>query len=63
MRLEGKRKLLTGTGGGQGEAAQAMFAREGARIVGCDIQEGAAERTAVALSLDSPRDARGSVRA
>jgi NAD(P)-dependent dehydrogenase (short-subunit alcohol dehydrogenase family) len=26
-----------------------MFAREGARIVGCDIQEGAAEWTAVAL--------------
>lgn len=46
MRLEGKRVLITGTAGGQGEAAQAMFAREGARIIGCDVQEGAAEKTA-----------------
>jgi meso-butanediol dehydrogenase/(S,S)-butanediol dehydrogenase/diacetyl reductase len=46
MRLAGKRVLITGTAGGQGEAAQAMFAREGARVVGCDVQEGAAERTA-----------------
>lgn len=49
MRLEGKRVLITGTAGGQGEAAQAMFAREGARIVGCDVQSGAAEKTASAL--------------
>lgn len=46
MRLEGKRVLITGTAGGQGEAAQAMFAREGARVIGCDIQPGAAEKTA-----------------
>lgn len=49
MRLAGKRILITGTAGGQGEAAQAMFAREGARVVGCDLQAGAAERTAAAL--------------
>ena len=49
MRLEGKRVLITGTAGGQGEAAQAMFAREGARIVGCDVQDGAAQRTAAVL--------------
>jgi NAD(P)-dependent dehydrogenase (short-subunit alcohol dehydrogenase family) len=49
MRLENKRVLITGTAGGQGEAAQAMFAREGARVVGCDVQPGAAERTAAAL--------------
>ncbi|GAA0364674.1 SDR family oxidoreductase [Actinoallomurus spadix] len=48
MRLAGKRVLITGTAGGQGEAAQAMFAREGARVVGCDVQEGGAERTAAA---------------
>jgi NAD(P)-dependent dehydrogenase (short-subunit alcohol dehydrogenase family) len=41
--------LITGTGGGQGQAAQALFAREGARIVGCDIQKGAAERNAAAV--------------
>lgn len=50
MRLAGKRVLITGTAGGQGEAAQTMFAREGARIVGCDVQAGAAERTAAQLS-------------
>lgn len=52
MRLTGKRVLITGTAGGQGEAAQAMFAREGARIVGCDVQDGAAQRTAAALEAD-----------
>jgi meso-butanediol dehydrogenase / (S,S)-butanediol dehydrogenase / diacetyl reductase len=36
MRLEGKRVLITGTAGGQGEAAQAMFARERARVIGCE---------------------------
>ena len=52
MRLSGKRVLITGTGtvGGQGHAAQAMFAREGARIVGCDVQDGAAEATAAELA-------------
>jgi meso-butanediol dehydrogenase/(S,S)-butanediol dehydrogenase/diacetyl reductase len=49
MRLEGKRVLITGTAGGQGGAAQALFVREGARVVGCDVQQGAAERSAPAL--------------
>jgi meso-butanediol dehydrogenase/(S,S)-butanediol dehydrogenase/diacetyl reductase len=49
MRLEGKRVLITGTAGGQGEAAQAIFAGEGARIIGCDVQDGAAQRTAEVL--------------
>jgi meso-butanediol dehydrogenase / (S,S)-butanediol dehydrogenase / diacetyl reductase len=49
MRLEGKRVMITGTAGGQGEAAQALFAREGARVIGCDVQDGAAERTAEPL--------------
>jgi len=48
-RLNGKRVLITGTAGGQGEAAQALFAREGARVVGCDLHEGAAEATAETL--------------
>lgn len=54
MRLNGKRVLITGTGtvGGQGGAAQTMFAREGARIVGCDVQAGAAEQTAAALRAE-----------
>jgi NAD(P)-dependent dehydrogenase (short-subunit alcohol dehydrogenase family) len=49
-RLQGKRVLITGTAGGQGAAAQELFAREGARIVGCDVQEGAAARTAEVLA-------------
>jgi meso-butanediol dehydrogenase / (S,S)-butanediol dehydrogenase / diacetyl reductase len=49
-RLEGKRVLLTGTAGGQGEAAQRLFAEHGARIAGCDVQPGAAQRTAAELS-------------
>jgi NAD(P)-dependent dehydrogenase (short-subunit alcohol dehydrogenase family) len=49
MRLAGKRVLITGTAGGQGEAAQAMFAREGARVIGCDIQHGASAKTAEKL--------------
>jgi NAD(P)-dependent dehydrogenase (short-subunit alcohol dehydrogenase family) len=49
MRLEGKRVLITGTAGGQGEAAQKLFAEEGARVVGCDLQEGAADKTAAVL--------------
>ena len=54
MRLDGKRVLITGTGspGGQGAMVQAIFAREGAQIVGCDIQPGAAEATAAALRDD-----------
>ncbi len=36
-RLEGKVALITGTAQGMGRAAALRFAREGARIVGCDI--------------------------
>lgn len=38
-RLEGKVALVTGTGGGQGRAAAAKFAEEGALIVGCDLND------------------------
>lgn len=37
-RLEGKVALITGTAGGQGRAAAVLFAREGAKIVGCDLK-------------------------
>ncbi len=40
-RLDGRVALITGTGGGMGRAAALMFAREGAAIVGCDINPGA----------------------
>jgi NAD(P)-dependent dehydrogenase (short-subunit alcohol dehydrogenase family) len=51
-RLSGKRALITGTGGGQGAAAQRAFCEEGASVVGCDKLEGAAERTAEALRAE-----------
>ncbi|WP_009478471.1 SDR family NAD(P)-dependent oxidoreductase [Rhodococcus sp. JVH1] len=49
QRLAGKRVLITGTAGGQGAAAQTLFAREGAQVFGCDLQDGAAEATAKTL--------------
>lgn len=51
-RLAGKRVLLTGTAGGQGAAAQRLFAEHGARIAGCDVQPGAAEATADELRAE-----------
>ncbi|MDT7577170.1 MAG: hypothetical protein QOH17_3503, partial [Pseudonocardiales bacterium] len=57
-RLAGKRVLITGTAGGQGEAAQRLFVHQGAAVVGCDLQPGAAEASAKALR-DEGFDARG----
>ncbi len=48
-RLAGKRVLITGTGRGQGAAAQELFCRHGATVVGCDVVEGAAEEGAARL--------------
>ena len=36
-RLDGKRALISGTGGGIGRAAALLCAREGAHVVGCDL--------------------------
>ncbi|MFL4905858.1 SDR family NAD(P)-dependent oxidoreductase [Streptomyces sp. MMS24-I2-30] len=44
--LDGKVVLITGTGGGMGRVASLIFAREGARVVGCDIQVDASRQTA-----------------
>lgn len=49
MRLKDKRVLITGTAGGQGASAQELFAREGASVIGCDVQEGRAEASADVL--------------
>src|SRR5713226_3880684 len=51
-RLAGKRVLLTGTAGGQGAAAQRLFAEHGARVAGCDVQPGAADATAAELRAE-----------
>jgi NAD(P)-dependent dehydrogenase (short-subunit alcohol dehydrogenase family) len=44
-RLEGKVAVITGTGDGQARTAALRFAAEGARIVGCDINEETAAET------------------
>lgn len=44
-RLNGKVALITGTGGEQGRAAALLFAKEGARVVGCDVNKDAASQT------------------
>lgn len=44
-RLEGKVALMTGTGGGMGRAAAELCAREGAVVVGCDLNEEGAQET------------------
>ena len=44
-RLKDKVCIITGTGGGMGRAAAVLFAKEGARVVGCDINAANAEAT------------------
>jgi NAD(P)-dependent dehydrogenase (short-subunit alcohol dehydrogenase family) len=44
-RLDGKVALISGTAGGQGRQAAITFAREGARVVGCDTNAQGAEET------------------
>jgi NAD(P)-dependent dehydrogenase (short-subunit alcohol dehydrogenase family) len=43
--LDNKVVLITGTGGGLGRVAAQTFAREGARVVGCDIKVEANDET------------------
>jgi meso-butanediol dehydrogenase/(S,S)-butanediol dehydrogenase/diacetyl reductase len=51
-RLQGKIALITGVGGGMGVTAARMFAAEGARVVGCDLDKDGAERTAELVRAD-----------
>ncbi|WP_405835783.1 SDR family NAD(P)-dependent oxidoreductase [Streptomyces sp. NBC_01518] len=44
-RLAGKVCVVTGTGGSMGRATALAFAREGARVVGCDVTVEEAEKT------------------
>jgi NAD(P)-dependent dehydrogenase (short-subunit alcohol dehydrogenase family) len=48
-RLDEKVCVLTGTGGSMGRAAALAFAREGARLVGCDVEVERAEETLEAV--------------
>lgn len=51
-RLAGKVALITGTGGGQGRVAALHFAREGAMVVGCDVDRAAHEETARLMAAE-----------
>ncbi len=53
-RLDGKVCVITGTGGSMGGAAAHMFAKQGAKVVGCDINTERGEAT-----LHSVREAGG----
>src|SRR5579864_7909063 len=53
-RLQDKVCVITGTGGSMGRAAALLFAREGARIVGCEINEASG-----AATVDAVRTAGG----
>jgi NAD(P)-dependent dehydrogenase (short-subunit alcohol dehydrogenase family) len=44
-RLAGKVALISGTAGGQGRAAALLFASEGAKVVGCDLDALGAKET------------------
>ena len=44
-RLSGKVCVVTGTGGSMGRATALTFAREGGRLVGCDVAVESAEET------------------
>ncbi|HWZ92651.1 MAG TPA: SDR family oxidoreductase [Polyangiaceae bacterium] len=48
-RLSGKVCIITGTGGSMGRAAALAFAREGASIVGCDLNVESAAETVQAV--------------
>jgi NAD(P)-dependent dehydrogenase (short-subunit alcohol dehydrogenase family) len=47
--LEGKIALVTGSASGIGHATAMAFAREGADVIGCDINQAGGEETAAAI--------------
>src|SRR5580704_14480390 len=57
-RLDGKRVLISGTGGGIGRATALLCAREGAHVVGCDLNaETSAETVELARASGGRMDA------
>jgi NAD(P)-dependent dehydrogenase (short-subunit alcohol dehydrogenase family) len=51
-RLENKTALITGAGSGMGRLAAQLFAKQGAQIVACDLNEGALKETADSVRAD-----------
>src|SRR2546425_130861 len=57
-RLDGKRALVSGTGGGIGRATALLCAREDAHVVGCDLNpETSAETVKLARAAGGRMDA------
>lgn len=48
-RLKDKVTIITGIGSGMGRAAALLFAAEGAKVVGCDVNEGGCMETVSAI--------------
>jgi len=54
-RLDGKRALVSGTGGGIGRATALRFAAEGAHVVGCDLVRETSAETVALVRADGGR--------
>jgi NAD(P)-dependent dehydrogenase (short-subunit alcohol dehydrogenase family) len=52
MRLEGRSAVITGAGGGFGQAMTRRFVAEGARVLACDVDDAEIERLAAASDGD-----------
>ncbi|MGK9063742.1 SDR family NAD(P)-dependent oxidoreductase [Stutzerimonas chloritidismutans] len=52
-RLAGQVAVVTGIGSGIGQACALMFAREGASVVGCDIDAASAQKTLATAAAES----------
>jgi len=53
MRLQNKVALITGAGSGIGRESALLFAKEGARVVVCDLNETAGKETVSAIEADN----------
>jgi NAD(P)-dependent dehydrogenase (short-subunit alcohol dehydrogenase family) len=56
-RLDGKRALISGTGGGIGRATALLCAREGAYVVGCDLRPETSDETVSPAMTETPQTA------
>jgi NAD(P)-dependent dehydrogenase (short-subunit alcohol dehydrogenase family) len=50
-KLDGKGAIVTGVGSGLGRAIAQELAREGARVLGCDVDDAAGEETMAAIGM------------